>query len=259
MMLGAGCTALHCSRSPCPALNTLANHGLLPRDGKNIDYKMLKSALIDIYGLSGTFGTIFAHAATKKFAVPATGKFSLCDLLINIHSKDQPSGSTGIEHAASLTREDRPTYDHSSDATQRSPQSAQVNIVLNVAGADQIISLPEFVVAREQLWDKSFKARPAMKADKLVLQQKIIANVEGCLLLGAIAGNSNQGKFQISKSYAQSFLMNERFPAGWTKSSRSLGLPELFECLADQGLEWAADEFKALTHLSKNWFGFAMF
>ena len=30
------------SRSPCPALNCLANHGYLPRDGKNITPEVLQ-------------------------------------------------------------------------------------------------------------------------------------------------------------------------------------------------------------------------
>ena len=33
------------ARSPCPALNTLANHGYLPRDGKNINPQMLSIAI----------------------------------------------------------------------------------------------------------------------------------------------------------------------------------------------------------------------
>ncbi|KAI5465041.1 Chloroperoxidase [Mariannaea sp. PMI_226] len=32
------------SRSPCPGLNALANHGYLPRDGKNIDYEKINEA-----------------------------------------------------------------------------------------------------------------------------------------------------------------------------------------------------------------------
>ncbi|CAF4377053.1 unnamed protein product [Adineta steineri] len=32
------------SRSPCPALNALANHGYLPRDGKNIPQEVLQRA-----------------------------------------------------------------------------------------------------------------------------------------------------------------------------------------------------------------------
>ncbi|GKZ51394.1 hypothetical protein AbraIFM66951_005644 [Aspergillus brasiliensis] len=38
------------SRSPCPGLNALANHGYLPRDGKNIDYDLINKATQDAYG-----------------------------------------------------------------------------------------------------------------------------------------------------------------------------------------------------------------
>ncbi len=33
------------SRSPCPALNALANHGYLPRDGKDITPEVLQRAV----------------------------------------------------------------------------------------------------------------------------------------------------------------------------------------------------------------------
>jgi hypothetical protein len=51
------------SRSPCPALNTLANHGYLPRDGHAITFKKLVDSLTKVFGLSYgfafcmTFGT----------------------------------------------------------------------------------------------------------------------------------------------------------------------------------------------------------
>jgi len=217
--------------------------------------------LIDIIGLGPAFGLIFANAATKKFATPATGtstaKFSLCDLLINIHNSQQPSGSNGIEHSASLTREDRPDFSRASDPTQRSPSKAQVQILLDSSHDGQMITVADFLVARGKLWDKTYKAKPSMQQDKLKAQEHIIANVEGCLLLGALSGNSNKGFFQISKAYAQSILLDERLPAGWTKSTRSLGIPELFLCLAQQGVDWAVNEFTGMIQLSKNWFGLA--
>ncbi|KAF7974519.1 hypothetical protein HWV62_11974 [Athelia sp. TMB] len=40
------------SRAPCPALNSLANHGYLPRDGKNIGFFALVGALREVYNLS---------------------------------------------------------------------------------------------------------------------------------------------------------------------------------------------------------------
>ncbi|KAF1787503.1 Chloroperoxidase [Phytophthora cactorum] len=39
-------------RSPCPALNSLANHGYLPRDGKALTPQMIREAVMDVYNLS---------------------------------------------------------------------------------------------------------------------------------------------------------------------------------------------------------------
>ena len=38
-------------RSPCPALNTLANHGFINRDGKNVDLDDLANALELVFRL----------------------------------------------------------------------------------------------------------------------------------------------------------------------------------------------------------------
>jgi len=40
------------SRSPCPALNVLANHGYIPRQGTNIPFWTLVQALKDVYNLT---------------------------------------------------------------------------------------------------------------------------------------------------------------------------------------------------------------
>jgi len=242
-------------RSPCPALNTLANHGLLFRDGKNIDHDMLKQALIGVYGLGQGFGTVFALAATKKFADPTTGKISLCDLLTNIHSNDQPSHATGVEHTGSMSREDRPDFTRASNPTQRSPSPAQVGVILAGSTDGTTITMRDLVAARTKLWANSYTARPALKTDALATQEHIIADVESCLLLGALSGNSNGGHFQISKAYAQSFLLSETFPAGWQKSTNELGIPQLLACLAQEGYSWAANELTGLAELSKHWFG----
>jgi len=48
------------SRSPCPALNVLANHGYLPRDGRNIGYFDIVSALQEAYGIDFPLSTFLA-------------------------------------------------------------------------------------------------------------------------------------------------------------------------------------------------------
>lgn len=47
-------------RSPCPALNVLANHGYLPRNGKNITPRKLFPALEKVYGLSKPLAGLLA-------------------------------------------------------------------------------------------------------------------------------------------------------------------------------------------------------
>jgi hypothetical protein len=48
-------TAYLSGRSPCPGLNALANHGYLPRDGKNIDYAMINKASQEAYNFAPGF------------------------------------------------------------------------------------------------------------------------------------------------------------------------------------------------------------
>ncbi|KZT19746.1 Cloroperoxidase [Neolentinus lepideus HHB14362 ss-1] len=49
------------SRSPCPALNTLANHGYLPRDGKNITPSHLVHALKAAYGTTTPLAWVLTY------------------------------------------------------------------------------------------------------------------------------------------------------------------------------------------------------
>ncbi|KAF2254974.1 Cloroperoxidase [Trematosphaeria pertusa] len=83
-------------RSPCPALNSLANHGIIPRDGKNLTVPFLVKALPQALNLSVEVATIVASAGLRTSSDPASGVFTLDDL--NKHN--------AIEHDASLTRRD---------------------------------------------------------------------------------------------------------------------------------------------------------
>ncbi|KZP27906.1 Cloroperoxidase [Athelia psychrophila] len=46
------------SRAPCPALNSLANHGFLPRNGKNLGFFQIVGALREVYNLSIPFAVL---------------------------------------------------------------------------------------------------------------------------------------------------------------------------------------------------------
>lgn len=79
------------SRSPCPAVNTLANHGYLPRDGKSITPALLIDALTRCYRLSQPLAWVLAYGGLLLLG-QGSGPFELHDLAR--HNK--------IEHDASL-------------------------------------------------------------------------------------------------------------------------------------------------------------
>ncbi|RDW82870.1 hypothetical protein BP6252_03982 [Coleophoma cylindrospora] len=85
------------SRSACPMLNAMANHGILPHDGKNISFTELSTKVRYTFNFASSFSF-----AVPKFSADFlhrsywTGRFDLGEL--NLHN--------AIEHDASLTRED---------------------------------------------------------------------------------------------------------------------------------------------------------
>ncbi|KAJ3560883.1 heme-thiolate peroxidase [Leucocoprinus birnbaumii] len=86
------------SRCSCPALNAMANHGILPHDGKNISFKDMNRLIRTTYNFSPSF-CYFVPNFAAKFLKRDYNKdtFNLDEL--DLHN-------LGIEHDASLCRED---------------------------------------------------------------------------------------------------------------------------------------------------------
>ncbi|KAL7933041.1 Chloroperoxidase [Trichoderma chlorosporum] len=70
------------SRSPCPGLNALANHGWLPRNGKSIDLPTLQTAVAGAYNFAPhTFDSIFQAAQACNITTTGNNStFNLVDL-----------------------------------------------------------------------------------------------------------------------------------------------------------------------------------
>ncbi|GLE00111.1 hypothetical protein PINS_up008838 [Pythium insidiosum] len=75
-------------RAPCPCMNSLANHGYLPRDGKNLTPEMIKRAVVEVFNIDEGL------AATLVSPLPPT--LTLADL--GVHNF--------IEHDASMVHDD---------------------------------------------------------------------------------------------------------------------------------------------------------
>lgn len=87
------------SRSACPMLNAMANHGILPHNGKNITFKELNTKVRQTFNFASSF-CFFVPNFSARFLNKSYSKdrFDLADL--SLHADN------AIEHDASLTRQD---------------------------------------------------------------------------------------------------------------------------------------------------------
>ncbi|KAM7208308.1 Chloroperoxidase [Naviculisporaceae sp. PSN 640] len=83
-------------RGPCPMLNTLANHGFLPHDGKDITREIAANALFDALHINKTLGEFLFNFGVTTNPKPNATSFSLNDL----------GNHNILEHDASLSRSD---------------------------------------------------------------------------------------------------------------------------------------------------------
>lgn len=123
-------------RSPCPGLNALANHGFLPRDGRNIDITTLVNGIYQSFSIDEVFVKVVGAVALTASTTGNNATFHLSDL----------TAHEVIEHDGSMTRED--TY--FGDA-QKFSVTAYARTLINWGGAD-IITVSPF----------SFRAPPGL-------------------------------------------------------------------------------------------------
>ncbi|KAH8658192.1 Chloroperoxidase [Xylariales sp. PMI_506] len=83
-------------RSPCPMLNSLANHGILPHNGLDIDLNRTVHALGDALSIDADFAGALFKGALLTTLDPSATKFSLNNL----------SNHNVLEHDGSLSRGD---------------------------------------------------------------------------------------------------------------------------------------------------------
>ncbi|TEB24437.1 Cloroperoxidase [Coprinellus micaceus] len=88
------------SRSPCPALNTMANHGYIPRDGKKISAWQIVQGLVDCYGLTKPFAIFLSYTTFlvlrhfKRIDLYEIGKHGVVEHDASIVHRNTPPGET---------------------------------------------------------------------------------------------------------------------------------------------------------------------
>ncbi|RKP06046.1 Chloroperoxidase [Thamnocephalis sphaerospora] len=216
------------SRSPCPMLNTLANHGYLPHDGRNIDRTMLMSALGQA-GLTHFLNSKLANAiklvgrprdaddANAQDGKPVEYVFDLEDL-----GKHGP-----IEHDVSLTRSDyRPE-----EGPQRHIRANETLIDQLKAFADKDGFLDVAAVARARnLRQRQSQTEAAAVKDSSFgfgLRAQVTAHAECAALLEVIGRNG-----RVHVDAIEAFMRKERFAEDWAPPKYLIGLQTVMSTTA---------------------------
>ncbi|KAL8856071.1 MAG: hypothetical protein Q9178_007327 [Gyalolechia marmorata] len=226
-------------RSPCPAINALANHGYLPRDGRNVRASEILDGM-NQYGLGSFLGAMFTHpifleqhqkdsqftsswwslianpfaSAFAPFGMREKGQRDSDGLgCLNL---DQLALHNVVEHDVSMTRLDAAQGDNIT------PQPDLIADLLASSSNGKTITIDDFVGLRKRRYEKQKQDNPQLDFQGLQVQ---IACTEVALVL-KVLGNGKE----VPVDYVKAFFQEGRIPRneGWLKRQWwTLGLIEL--------------------------------
>ncbi|KAI8928381.1 Chloroperoxidase [Entophlyctis helioformis] len=173
-------------RSPCPAWNALANHGVFSRDGKQrMPRKFIVEALFFHFHLD--------HAVGNKL-LDAAFRLGLGDAESQTISLEDLRKHNAIEHDASLVRKDDYLGDNST------ADQGLVNQLVSSSTDGKVVTLWQLGKFRAARYNDSKANNPTFKFDRF---QHFVAYSESAILVGVI----------------KAFMGEERLPIeeGWVK------------------------------------------
>jgi len=183
------------SRSSCPMLNAMANHGILPHDGRNISFAELGKTIRTTYNFAPTFCFFVPkYAADMLCRDYWTDKFDLSDL--DVHN--------GIEHDASLTREDTV---HQPDQSKPAPHLVEELLACGT-GPDGDLTITDLSIISGK---RRVEAKKNNGKFSLSTFHKMFGSSNSSTMLTIVGGRVKD---------LRPFLLEERIPEGW--QSRSL-------------------------------------
>ncbi|KAH7131803.1 Chloroperoxidase [Dendryphion nanum] len=222
-------------RSPCPLINSLANHGYISRDGQNIPASDLNSAMNEI-GLSTALGAVFAQPIYNLHQDPKTKQWwknkgflqRLWYIIRNpwailsvfgmrkweqkntkgkaVLNLDQLALPGVVEHDISLTRRD-----YLQKEGNNAPQPDLIEDLLACSSDGKTITIEDLSALRKRRIQKQLDDNPGLHYGSM---QHQIACTEIALVLDVFGDGKS-----IPCDYARAFFQEERLPVkeGWKK------------------------------------------
>ncbi|PYH40186.1 peroxidase family protein [Aspergillus saccharolyticus JOP 1030-1] len=188
------------SRSPCPGLNALANHGYLPRDGKNIDYEMINQAAQDAYNFESGF-YVDAVNMVFLFNISTTTRPNETFHLFDLARHDT------IEADGSLTRND--IYfgdDVHFDATVWAPVARDLGLDHRDRPADRFVTVETAASATRNRYALAKHVNPQFNAS--MLQQQFEYGTTALYLLTLWDDDQNAAP----KAWVKALMGEDRIP-----------------------------------------------
>ncbi|TID07393.1 putative sterigmatocystin biosynthesis peroxidase stcC [Colletotrichum higginsianum] len=199
-------------RAPCPGLNTLANHGFIPHDGRNITSEIVQKGFKDAMNIDEALS-----AAAFKPALELNPGASFINL-------DMLHKHNFIEHDGSLSRRDM--YFDPSNRFDKETFDAFIGYF----GGATTINITTIANAR---------ARHALEMSRVnpnfTLPESAIPAATGeCAFLLTIFGTP--GTPVANRSYVEFFFRNERLPVelGWAPVDTPITLSPTIQQIANE-------------------------
>ncbi|ORX93544.1 Cloroperoxidase, partial [Basidiobolus meristosporus CBS 931.73] len=178
-------------RGPCPVLNTLANHGYLPRSGANITFEVLQNGLVDSINLHPLIRNVLVGLTFLKVGQDTPDGFivpSLRDLKLHDF----------IEHDFSLSRKDGALGD------PVSPDPDLLKQLEQASSKDDMYTLEDFAKFSNMRIKDSLENNPEVSYSPRL---KAISQMEMASLF-AVFGHGDK----ISKQTVMDIFSHERLP-----------------------------------------------
>jgi len=185
------------SRSPCPALNALANHSYLAHDGRNLSVPQLIHALREVYHISLPMASLLSVVG----AIMCGNGWKLDLEGLAQHNR--------IEHDGSLTHAD------AAPGAKYAPIEVDQGLLqhlLDLSSDGRTLTFEDLVRARVSR-DASL-AKPldgfhnAISRGEVALTSEMFRNEQG----------------EIPKEYIRQWFGEQKLPDGWTRPSQVIGL-----------------------------------
>ncbi|KJZ76409.1 hypothetical protein HIM_04138 [Hirsutella minnesotensis 3608] len=201
------------TRSACPGLNTLANHGFLPRNGRKVNATTIIQGCFQGMGMSPDTCSIIVLDGLVEASLPM-------DLVFDLSDVNRPSWK--IEHDGSFSRQDV-SENGSYPQFDKEVWAATLQALTQCSGSAGFITTQCLGLARAATITEARRRNPKSVYDMKAASHGAVEAARIQLVLGTSTG--------ADISYFSSIFEQERLPVhlGWMPRPLVAGMDEMLD------------------------------